>query len=442
MIVATLVPLGFVLARSHGAGYVDQLERDARTAAAALAARPDQSQIIVSSRYPPNSDVQAEVLDTRGTAATLPTDLSLFYPVASRAPEVRSALAGTADARTGTTSTGQRRIYVAVPVTRASKIDGALWLSSVPDPVQDLNRRTWAALGIIGAAAILFAVVVALAIARQIAYRLEVVAAGAERFAEGRFGEPIAVSGGDEVAQLGVRLNEMAHRIEAAVQRERDFAAAASHQLRTPLTAIKLRIEELRSTLKPRAGSTTGEYLDEMAQEVDRLTMLASGLLLLASIEGGGLPMEPLPAADAIEQAARRVRPLARQGGVELAVGPCGDGAAVAAPRGAFEEVIFNVLDNAVKFSPPGERVDVHAVVDDGRLVLSVGDRGPGITPEDAAHAFEPFFRSRRAGGVRGSGLGLTICARLCETAGASIALEPRTGGGTVAVIRWPLAEA
>jgi two-component system sensor histidine kinase MprB len=86
--------------------------------------------------------------------------------------------------------------------------------------------------------------------------------------------------------------------------------------------------------------------------------------------------------------------------------------------------------------------VDVDASVDDGGLVLTVGDRGPGITPEDAARAFEPFFRARRAGGVRGSGLGLTICARLCETAGASIALAPRQGGGTLAIVRWPLARA
>ncbi len=235
-------------------------------------------------------------------------------------------------------------------------------------------------------------------------------------------------------------MNEMARRIELAVVRERDFAAAASHQLRTPLTAIKLRIEELRATLSPASGSTTDEYLEEMTQEVDRLTMLASGLLVMAASEGGGLPFEALPATDAVSQAVGRVRPLARQASIDVVLASSADSAAVRAPRGAFEEVVFNLLDNAVKYSPRGGRVDVEATLDDGNLRLEVGDRGPGIPPEDAAHAFEPFFRSRRTGGIRGSGLGLTICARLCEAAGASIALQPRDGGGTSAVVLWPLA--
>jgi two-component system sensor histidine kinase MprB len=204
------------------------------------------------------------------------------------------------------------------------------------------------------------------------------------------------------------------------------------------LTAIKLRIEELRATLDPSPGTTTAEYLDEMLQEVDRLTMLASGLLMMAAAEQGGVVFESLPAVPAVEQAVGRVRPLARHGGVDVTFRADADGVAVRAPRGAFEEVVFNVLDNAVKYSPSGAVVDVDVATEDESLLVRVGDRGPGLTPEDAEHAFEPFFRSRRTGRVRGSGLGLAICARLCEASGATIALEPRDGGGTLAVVRWP----
>lgn len=442
LIVATLIPLGFVLAGSHRSGYVDQLERQARTVVAGVVAAPEQQKVsYVAGRFPAGGDVEAVLLDRDGRALNLVTDPGLFPDPPVAASEVRAALRGQSAVRTGTSSQGPR-VYVAAPVAVGDKLDGALWLSAVTTPIEQLDGRTWASLGIIGAAGILFSVVVAIAVARQIARRLEVVALGAERFAEGRFAEPIVVGGNDEVAQLGTRLNEMARRIDRAVARERDFAAAASHQLRTPLTAIKLRIEELRATLAPELGAEANENLDEMAQEVDRLTMLASGLLMMAAAEQEGAEMEALPVASAIEQAVGRVRPLARQGGVSVAVSSDADADAVAvrAPRGAFEEVVFNLLDNAVKFSPRSSTVDVSVSSEDGSLNLAVGDRGPGISAEDAEHAFEPFFRSRRAGGVRGSGLGLTICARLCDAAGATIAIAPRDGGGTVAVVRWPLA--
>lgn len=436
LIVATLIPLGFVLVREHTAQYTVQHERQARTAAAGatdVATAPAE----IARRFPPGGEVEAILLDRAGQPQTLVVDPSAFPNVPTRSLEVRAALAGQSASRVVSTQRLGKRLLVAVPVNRRGRVDGAVWLSASMGPVDELNNRTWASLGIIGAAALLFAILVAVAVSRQIARRLETVAAGAERFAEGRFAEPISVSGGDEVAQLGARLNEMARRIELSVARERDFAAAASHQLRTPLTAIKLRIEELRSTL-PSVDGTASEYLDEMTQEVDRLTLLTSGLLMMGATEAGART-EPLPAGAAIEQAVRRLRPLARQGGVEIRVDECDGSAFVGAAPGAFEEVIFNLIDNALKYSPRGEIVELNAMPQDGFLLVTVADRGPGVPAEDATHVFEPFFRSRGTR-TQGSGLGLTICARLCEAAGAKIELLSREGGGTVAVVRWPLA--
>jgi len=432
LIVATLIPLGFVLTRNHRAAYIDQIERQGASAATAVVALPQAAAAEVRGRFPPDSDIQALLVDRSGVRQTLVQDPSVFPEDASRLSEVRAALAGRASSRYA-----PPRVFVAVPITRRGTVDGALWLSAPSDPVETQNSQSWAALGIIGAAGFLFAILVAVAVSRQIARRMELVAAGAERFADGRFGEPIDVRGTDEIGQLGTRLNEMARRIELAVARERDFAAAASHQLRTPLTAIKLRLEEMR-TLGP-GDETVGEYTEEMIQEVDRLTLLTSGLLLLAATEGGGLPTEPAPASDAVTQAVERLKPVARNSGVDVRTHMDEDGLIVAAPRGAFEEVLFNLLDNAVKYSPTGGQVDVTLAREDGRARVMVADRGPGLSAEDAQHAFEPFFRSRRTGATRGSGLGLTICRRLCDAAGAGIELEPREGGGTVATVLWPL---
>lgn len=438
LILATLIPLGFILARSHLDQYADQNERLARAAAGAAAADPPTAASEIATRFPAGGSVLALLLDRRAQPRSLVLDPGAFPSVASRTEEVRAALRGQVIARAGSSESGPR-LFVAAPIAGKDRVEGVVWLSAPIDPVDELDRRSWAALGTIGAAAILFSILVAVAVSRTIARRLETVAAGAERFAEGRFAEPIVVGGDDEVAQLGARLNEMARRIERAVARERDFAAAASHQLRTPLTAIKLRIEELR--LLPGDHPTANEYLEEIGQEVDRLEFLASGLLVLAASEGGRMPFEALPARDAVEQAVERLRPLARQHGIEIAMGESADAAAVRTPRGAFEEVVFNLLDNAVKYSPPGGRVEVTASPSGQFLELTVGDRGAGISRDESEHVFEPFFRARRASGVRGSGLGLSICMRLCEVAGATIALAPRDGGGTLAVVRWPLAD-
>jgi len=107
----------------------------------------------------------------------------------------------------------------------------------------------------------------------------------------------------------------------------------------------------------------------------------------------------------------------------------------VAAP-GAFEEALFNLLDNAVKFSPPGEAVEVSARREDGSFVVRVSDHGPGIATEQRARVVEPFYRATRT--KTGYGLGLAISSRLCTSAGATLNLERRRGGGTLAEIRWP----
>ncbi len=435
LIAATLLPLGFVINGSHFSEYTSRLERQARSAVPELGDTL-QAPAVLAGRFPVGGEVHALLLSRLGQALTLPRDPGAFPPVALESREVRVALGGQAASR-ATTLADERRVLVAAPVARGGRVSAVLWLSAPLGPVDDLNGRTWAALGTIGAAAIVLAIVVAMAVSRQIARRLEMVAAGAERFAEGRLAEPIRVRGDDEIAQLGSRLNEMAVRIERSVAVERDFVSAASHQLRTPLTAIKIRLEELG--VLTGGDATAHEYVDEMTQEVDRLTNIASGLLRLAEVEGAPEP-EAVPAHEAVAQAIDRLRPLARKQEVELVLEDRAAGVAVVAPEGAFQEVVFNVLDNAVKYSSPGTKVEISLDREEGLLVVTAADRGAGVTQEEARRAFEPFYRARRLRSASGSGLGLAIGARLCRAAGATISLAPRPDGGTLAEIRWPIA--
>jgi signal transduction histidine kinase len=110
--------------------------------------------------------------------------------------------------------------------------------------------------------------------------------------------------------------------------------------------------------------------------------------------------------------------------------------AIISAPPGAFEEALFNLIDNAVKFSRPGGAVDVQAGLDNGSLVIDVADRGPGIPREALGRVLDPFFRATRQ--KPGHGLGLAISARLCSSSGATLVIDERPDGGTVARISWP----
>jgi signal transduction histidine kinase len=433
ILVATLVPFGILSAHAHRSSFIDDQLADAQAVASAFGRTelvPGLAQQRFSGRL-----VAAWLLDARGQPVGDPTERNAFPALLTNAPEVERARRGSSKARVGITPEG-KRVLVGVPVIQQGKLAGVLWVSSSLEPITRLDRQRWALLTGIGAAAMAGAAAVGMRMSRRLTRRLEVVAAGAARFGEGHLDESITVGGSDEIASLAGQLNDMAGEIDRLVEREKSFVAAASHQIRTPLAAIKIRIDELL------AGSDTMdpdsiEYLKEMAEEVDRLTSLTTRLLDLSSAES--VPeSQVLVASRAIRDAVDRVAPLAQHHGLAIEVGIEDEDATVAAPAGAFEEALFNLLDNAVKFSRSGSRVDVRSRLDNGSLVVEVADRGPGIAPEDQLRVLDPFFRASRT--KPGHGLGLAISARLCDASGATLGLSPRQDGGTIARIRWPAA--
>jgi signal transduction histidine kinase len=323
---------------------------------------------------------------------------------------------------------------IGAPIITAGRLNGVLWASIPLAPVSREDREMWAQLAAIGTVVMVIAGLVGVALSRRIARRLEIVAAGAKRFGEGHLIDPILVGGSDEITALAGTLNTMGAEIDRLVHREKDFVAAASHQIRTPLTAIKIRIDELLAIGAARDADET-EYLKEMAEEVDRLTMLTTRLLDLSSAETKH-QSQPLPAGHAVREAIDRIEPLAHHFGISLELEVTPEDSQIMAAPGAFEEALFNVLDNAVKFSPPGEAVDVNARREDGSFVVSVSDHGPGIATEQRARVIEPFYRATRT--KTGYGLGLAISSRLCTSAGATLQLDRRRDGGTTATIRWP----
>jgi two-component system phosphate regulon sensor histidine kinase PhoR len=207
---------------------------------------------------------------------------------------------------------------------------------------------------------------------------------------------------------------------------KRDFVANASHELRTPVAAIHGAAETLLlgALADPKAAR---EFVEMIARQADRLARLTRDLLDLSRIESGQWTMQlgPIDVEEALRAAAELVAPAARDKGIELERAT-GDGLSVLADPRALEQVLVNLLDNAVKYTPAGGRVRLLAERADGLVTVSVADTGPGIDRQHQARLFERFYRAD-AGRSRdrgGTGIGLAIVKHLVQAQGGEVGVD------------------
>ena len=241
-----------------------------------------------------------------------------------------------------------------------------------------------------------------------------------------------------DVALERARLAEEAARVDAA--RRADAAKTAvlqaiSHDLRSPLTAITTATSALRSG--PLSADDQAELLTVVGAESTRLARLFDDLLDLSRIEAGAVDPQPdwCDLRDSVSSAAEQVRGQRPDANIELRLDA--QLPLVRADAVQMERVFSNLIDNAVKFSPPGEPVVVTASSAGGRVTVRVDDRGRGVSPQTRAHVFEPFFRGR--GPAAGSGLGLTISRGFAEANGADLRLLAPRGKGSSFAVSFPL---
>ncbi len=251
------------------------------------------------------------------------------------------------------------------------------------------------------------------------------------------------VATGDALEELSLSLNHMLSRLRESVQSSRRFLADASHELRTPLTIIKGELQEIvrESDCPPELRERIGSTLEEVA----RLERLVSGLLVVSRLEAGEAQREWLDfdlgglAASTVEQ----MRLVAEDRGVQLDASGLKP-LTVRGDRGRLKQVIVNLLDNAIKFTPRGGRVSLHTEQRPRIGVLEVRDTGIGIPAEALPHLFERFFRvdqARARGGDAaegGAGLGLSIVQSICTAHGAEIEVESTPQVGSVFRLKFP----
>ena len=241
----------------------------------------------------------------------------------------------------------------------------------------------------------------------------------------------------DEVGRLARTFDAMLARLDDAFRREREFTANASHELRTPLTVMRGEIDVTLN--RPRTPDEYRRVLRGLGGDVDRLTRLANDLLMLARAEAGKLPLQlgAVNAARLLQAVTEEMRPLAEERGITLRE-RADETLTLWADEDKLLHILFNLVENALKFTPRGGAVTLSAARAGDRAALSIADTGIGIAPEHLPHIFERFYRADEARASRpgGAGLGLAIARALVLAQGGTIEAHSVVGQGTTFTIR------
>jgi signal transduction histidine kinase len=428
------VPLGVTFARAERDRLVAAVERDATVLATVvedtLEAGATSGLDPVAAGYQDRTGGRVVIVDRNGITVADSDPPAPGRRDLSTRPEIAVALRGQHAAGSRSSSTlGGSFLYVAVPVASQGRVYGAVRITYPTSTVDARVRRVWLALA--GVAAVVLGVValVGLALARSTTRPLRALEQATTAVAGGQLEARAPTDRGPpEVRRLAAAFNDMAAQLGRLLDSQRAFVADASHQLRTPLTALRLRLENLEATIPPAAA----EDLGAAVAETGRLARLVDGLLVLARAEAAPGRREVVDLAAVVADRQAAWAPLAAEHQVELTVWP-GPPTPVWAVPGALEQVLDNLLANALRATPAGSRIQLAIRQVGGWVELHVTDQGPGMPADQRERAFDRFWRGP-ASERDGTGLGLAIVRQLLEASGGTAELHPNPDGGLDAV--------
>ncbi len=449
MLVVLGVPFWRTIINSERQDLRTDLERDAVVLAGLVEDSLSEADVIgiarvradaatVADRYSRRSGARVVIVNAEGLALADNEAASEQSRSFASRPEIVAALAGRVgvDQRYSQTL-GRSALFVAVPVSSGGTMLGAVRLSFT---TAELDRRirsiAWR-LGLVGGFAMVAATGLAVIMARSLQRPIVALRQTAQAFGRGnlnsraptRFGAP-------EVRALGIDFNTMAVRIEELIAAQDAFVADASHQLRSPLTAARLRVEALAYA----APDHLEQEVDSAVDELSRLSRIIDGLLELARPVRPDAAAGPVDLQITVNDRIEAWSALSDERGVAM----LGDlqGRLVALVKAdRLAQILDNIFANALDASTSGGSIRVTANVADGASTICIDDDGPGMTEEQRRHAFDRLWRadSRRTE-LSGSGLGLPIARKLARADGGDLRLAVSPTGGTRAIITYPTA--
>ena len=406
---------------------LDQLNEENVAAAMAVVEETGLSRVLVT-------DSSGRVLyDTRETGSAVGD--YVFYA------EIVQALMGN-DAFTCVYKNGAFRSRATSPVLYQNQIIGSVYAyeydteqAALLSGLQDNLLRLSAVIGVVVLA-------LSLILSRALTAKIGELLTAIRKVREGAYSHRAEIHGRDEIAQIGEEFNSLTDRLQVTENARRRFVSDASHELKTPLAAIRLLTDSILQTdnIDP---ETTREFVMDIGQEAERLSRITEDLLRLTRLDSGVLePPTVVDVLPVLEQVMRMMSLIAQEKGVDLTY-DAAEGCRVLATKDEIHQVIYNLVDNAVKYSAEGGFVQVSLGMEGNKVVLSVEDNGTGIPEADLPRIFERFYRvdkarSRAAGGT---GLGLSIVSDTVKKRGGTVKAANRPEGGAVFTVYWSRAE-
>ena len=430
------VPLAVFYSQRERERFTTAVERDASVLATLYEDSLEKHQppdAAPAEQYAGRTGARVVVVDNDGiaevdTAEPVPRDFSTR-------PEIITALSGSRAIGTRSSATlSTDLLFVAIPVASGGTVHGAVRVTLDTNDVDRQIHRFWLALAAVAAVILAAMTLVGLAIARSMTRPIRRLQGVATRFAAGDLSiDEQPLDGPAELQALARTMSTMATRLSELLTAQRVFVADASHQLRTPLTALRLRLENLQA----RADGADVDEIEAAIDETVRLGALVNDLLQLARADQSHV-VENTDLAAVTSGRVAMWSVVADANDVRLELSGVDQPAVVAAVPGALEQILDNVLDNAINASRPGSQVTV--VVERGAAehTLTISDQGPGLSDSDKVRAVQRFWRGS-AGGP-GTGLGLAIASALATASGGDVTLGDAPGHGLAVRLSLPAA--
>ncbi|MDY3762594.1 MAG: HAMP domain-containing sensor histidine kinase, partial [Candidatus Ventricola sp.] len=330
--------------------------------------------------------------------------------------------------------------FTSVLVRDGQRIGVLLYSSQIQDMVDSLNHlRAEMLMYFLLATLIVF--VFSLIVSRWLTRPVAALTAGVEQISRGDFKSRVHVAGRGEMAKLAETFNLMSERLENLDNSRNQFVSNASHELKTPLATIKILVESMlyQDDMPPELRQ---EFLTDINREIDRLSSVVGDLLTLVHIDSHKLRLrrEMMVFAETVRESVKRLQPLAKKRGQEISVeitDPC----EMFADPGKLAQVCYNIIENAIKYTPDGGKITVRLRRMGRDAVLDISDTGVGIPEEDLAHVFDRFYRvdKARSRDTGGTGLGLSIVQQIVRLHAGSVTVQSKRGEGTTFTVQLPV---